>query len=58
MAVLKIVQFGDPMLRKVARPVEEITPRIRMLLDDTTGVPERRSKASFHTATRGTSTIT
>ena len=34
MAILKIVQFGDPMLRKVARPVEEITPRIKRLLDD------------------------
>jgi len=34
MAVLKIVKFGDPMLRKTARPVEEITPRIKMLLDD------------------------
>ena len=34
MAILKIVKFGDPMLRKVSRPVEEITPRILMLLDD------------------------
>ena len=34
MATLKIVKFGDPMLRKVARPVEEITPRITTLLDD------------------------
>lgn len=34
MAVLKIVKFGDPMLRKVSRPVEEITPRICTLLDD------------------------
>lgn len=34
MAVLKIIKFGDPTLRKVARPVEEITPRIKMLLDD------------------------
>ena len=34
MARLKIVKFGDEMLRKVARPVEEITPRIKMLLDD------------------------
>ena len=34
MAVLKIVKFGDPLLRKVSRPVEEITPRIKMLLDD------------------------
>ena len=34
MAILKIVKFGDPLLRKSARPVEEITPRIRTLLDD------------------------
>lgn len=34
MAKLRIVKFGDPMLRKVARPVEEITPRICQLLDD------------------------
>ena len=34
MAILKIVKFGDPLLRKTARPVEEITPRIKTLLDD------------------------
>ncbi len=34
MAKLKIVKFGDPILRKVSRPVEEITPRILTLLDD------------------------
>ena len=34
MAKLKIIKFGDPMLRKVARPVDEITPRILTLLDD------------------------
>ncbi|MBR5144136.1 MAG: peptide deformylase [Clostridia bacterium] len=34
MARLKIVKFGDPTLRKVARPVTEITPRILTLLDD------------------------
>ena len=34
MAILRIVKFGDPMLRKKARPVEEITPRICTLLDD------------------------
>ena len=34
MAKLKIVKFGDDTLRKVARPVEEITPRIKQLLDD------------------------
>ena len=34
MAKLKIVKFGDPMLRKVSRPVAEITPRILTLIDD------------------------
>lgn len=34
MAILKIIKFGDPILRKIARPVEEITPRITTLLDD------------------------
>ena len=34
MAKLRIVKFGDPMLRKTARPVEKITPRIITLLDD------------------------
>lgn len=34
MAKLKIIKFGDPLLRKVARPVDEITPRIITLLDD------------------------
>ena len=34
MATLKIVKFGDPTLRKVCRPVDEITPKIERLLDD------------------------
>lgn len=34
MAILKIVKFGDPILRKVSREVTEITPRIHTLLDD------------------------
>ena len=34
MAILKIVKFGDETLRKVSRPVEEITPRIKMLIKD------------------------
>ena len=34
MANLKIVKEGDPVLRKVCRPVTEITPRICRLLDD------------------------
>ena len=36
MAILKIVKFDDPFIRKVSRPVEEITPRILTLLDDMT----------------------
>ena len=34
MAKLKIVKVGDPILRKVCRPVECITPRFITLLDD------------------------
>lgn len=34
MAILNIVKDGDPLLRKVSRPVEEITPRIKTLIDD------------------------
>ncbi len=34
MAILNIVKEGDPTLRKICRPVEEITPRILRLLDD------------------------
>ena len=34
MAKLKILKVGDPTLRKVCRPVENITPRIVTLLDD------------------------
>jgi len=34
MAILKIVKFDNPMIRKVSRPVEAITPRIITLLDD------------------------
>ena len=34
MAKLKIVKYGDDTLRKVCRPVEQITPRILTLLDD------------------------
>ena len=36
MAKLKIVKMGDPVLRKVCRPVDKITPRILTLLDDMT----------------------
>ncbi len=34
MALLKIIKEGDPTLRKISRPVTEITPRILQLLDD------------------------
>lgn len=34
MAKLRILKFGEPTLRKVARPIEEITPRITTLIDD------------------------
>ena len=34
MAKLKIVKIGDDTLRQVCRPVEKITPRTLMLLDD------------------------
>ena len=34
MAILQIRTEGDPILRKVSRPVEEITPRITQLIDD------------------------
>lgn len=34
MAKLKIVKFGDETLRKVCRPVGEITPKIITLIDD------------------------
>ena len=36
MAKLNIRKVGDEVLRKVCRPVEEITPRILTLLDDMT----------------------
>ena len=34
MAKLNIVKVGDPVLRKVSRPVDTVTPRILTLLDD------------------------
>ncbi|MBQ7377351.1 MAG: peptide deformylase [Clostridia bacterium] len=36
MAILNIIKEGDPTLRKISRPVSEITPRILTLLDDMT----------------------
>lgn len=34
MAKLNILRDGDPTLRKICRPVDVVTPRIRTLLDD------------------------
>ena len=34
MALRNIVEEGDPILRKVSRPVDEVNDRIRMILDD------------------------
>ena len=34
MAKLRILRFGEPTLRKVSRPVDEITPRIKLLVGD------------------------
>ena len=34
MAILKIVKFGDPLLRKVSRPIGEINERTQTLIDD------------------------
>ncbi|GKU76540.1 peptide deformylase [Paenibacillus sp. L3-i20] len=36
MTAKMIVAFGDPILRKIAKPVESITPKIIKLLDDLT----------------------
>jgi peptide deformylase len=41
MAYLNILKEGDPTLRKVSRPVTEITPRIHQLLDDMTDTMRR-----------------
>ncbi|MBI2312925.1 MAG: peptide deformylase [Betaproteobacteria bacterium] len=34
MALLKILQYPDERLHKIARPVKEVTPEIRRLVDD------------------------
>lgn len=34
MGVKTILPFGDPILRKVAKPVEALTPKLHRLLDD------------------------
>lgn len=34
MSVKAILPFGDPLLRKTAKPVEELSPRVLKILDD------------------------
>jgi peptide deformylase len=34
MAVLKILEYPDPRLRKIASPVTSVTPEVRKLIDD------------------------
>ena len=34
MAIRNIRIDGDPILRKISRPVDQVTDRIRVLLDD------------------------
>lgn len=34
MAILEILEYPDPRLRKIAKPVEEVTPDISQLIDD------------------------
>jgi len=34
MAVLKILEYPDPRLRKIASPVSAVTPELRKLIDD------------------------
>ena len=34
MAVLSVRRYGDPVLRRRARPVETVTPELRRLIDD------------------------
>jgi peptide deformylase len=36
MAVLSVLKYGDPRLRRRAEPVREITPEIRRIVDDLT----------------------
>ena len=44
MAILNIVRDGDPILRKVCRPVDKVTPRICRMLDDMREVLEMMSR--------------
>ncbi|MBR0153746.1 MAG: peptide deformylase, partial [Lachnospiraceae bacterium] len=34
MAIRKIREIGDPVLNKVCKPVLEVTPRVKQLIDD------------------------
>ena len=34
MALRTIRETGDPILRKISKPVKEMTPRLRELIDD------------------------
>ena len=34
MAILKVRKYGDPVLRRKAEPVREVTPEIRRVIDD------------------------
>lgn len=34
MAILKVRRYGDPILRRRARPVESVTPELRRTIDD------------------------
>jgi len=36
MAVLSVLRYGDPMLRRRAKPVEGVAPELRRLIDDMT----------------------
>lgn len=44
MAKLNILRDGDPTLRKICRPVDVVTPRIRTLLDDMVETMPRRER--------------
>ena len=47
MAILKIIKDDDPILRKVSREVDAITPRIITLLDD---MRDTLKKANVHSS--------
>ena len=47
MAKLNILTEGDEALRKICRPVEQITPRILTLLDDMTDTLHRANGAGL-----------